>query len=392
MVVAQPPGAIVLGGDYQGLGIVRSLGRRSIDVVVVDDECSISRASRYVSGCYRCGSLREDAQVVDALREIARRRDVHGWVVYPTREETVAALARNRQHLLEHFRIPTPAWSVTRWAWDKRNTYRRAAEIGIPTPRTWLVGGEQDLAGIDGDPPYVIKPAIKERFFYATGVKAWRADSRAELRARFRAAARIVGNDQVLVQELVPGGGEAQLAYCAFFKAGRVLASMVVKRLRQHPVDFGRASTFVRTFEAPELESVSARFLRSIDYYGLVELEYKHDHRDGSTKLLDVNARTWGYHSLAQRAGVDFPYLVYADQIGLSVPVGMRARPGVGWIRLATDIPSAARELVARRLDWRPYARSLRLFDVESVFSHDDPRPGVAELALLPYLALKRGL
>ena len=31
-------GAVVIGGDYQGLGIVRSLGRQGVPVCVVDDE------------------------------------------------------------------------------------------------------------------------------------------------------------------------------------------------------------------------------------------------------------------------------------------------------------------------------------------------------------------
>ena len=44
------------------------------------------------------------------------------------------------------------------------------------------------------------------------------------------------------------------------------------------------------------------RFLRAIDYYGLVEMEYKWDRRDGQYKLLDVNGRTWGYHTLGQAA------------------------------------------------------------------------------------------
>ncbi len=400
-------GAIVIGGDYQGLGIARSLGRRGVSVIVVDDERSISRHSRYVAGSYRFRDLRGDAQTVGALHAVARQQDVEGWVLYATREETVAALSRHRAQLLEHFRVPTPEWSVTRWAWDKRNTYQRAAELGIPTPRTWLASSEEELRRIDADPPYVIKPAIKERFFYATRRKAWRADTREELMGRFRAAARLVGCEEVVVQELVPGDGETQLAYCAFFKDRRARASMAVKRLRQHPVDFGRASTFVRTIDNPDLEQMSVRFLRSIDYYGLVELEYKHDERDGLTKLLDVNARTWGYHSLAQYAGVDFPYLVYADQLGLAgagagasasasaggvVDSAVAARAGVNWIRLTTDLPTAAGELMRRRLDWRSYVRSLRAYDVESVFSSDDPWPGLAELALLPYLAVKRGI
>lgn len=390
--MSSAPGAIVMGGDYQGLGIVRSLGRRGVDVLVLDDERSVSRHSRYARGSYRFPQLRTDEQTVSALLSVAQRHDVRGWVIYPTREETVAALSRHRSELSEHFRIPTPEWSVTRWVWDKRNTYARAAELGIPTPRTWRISSEKELAAIDGNPPYVIKPAIKEDFFYATKRKAWQANDSEELVRRFRAAESIAGREKVLVQELIPGDGDNQIAYCAMFKNGAPLASMVVKRLRQHPADFGRASTFVRTVELPEIEEVSVRFLRSIGYHGLVELEYKHDPRDGATKLLDVNARTWGYHSLGQRAGVDFPYLLYADQTGLPLPDRIEAQPGVSWIRLATDLPTAAMELRRRRLDWRGYLQSLRRFDVESVFAMDDLRPALTELALLPYLAITRGI
>jgi D-aspartate ligase len=387
----QRPGALVVGGDYQGLGIVRSLGRRGIDVVVIDDERSISRFSRYTTAAERVPDLRDEETTVEALLELGRRRRLDGWVVFPTREETVIALARHRDRLGRIFRIPTPPWEVTRWAWDKRNTYCRARELGIPTPRDWRVASQADVDAVDGTPPFAVKPAIKERFIYTTKSKAWRADTREELAARVQEAAALVGTDEVIVQELIPGGGERQVAYCAFFKDGRADASMTVRRLRQHPPEFGRASTFVQTVDLPELEEVSLRFLRSIDYYGLVELEYKHDERDGRYKLLDVNARTWGYHTLAQRAGVDFPYLLYADQVGRPRAGAMRTRPGVSWIRLATDVPTAVLELAGRRLDWRGYMHSLRISEIESVFSRDDPRPGVAELALLPYLSLKRG-
>ncbi len=388
---AATPGAVVIGGDYQGLGIVRSLGRRGVDVLVVDDERSIARHSRFATAAVRVPELRDEQTAVETLLELGERYGLEGWVVFPTREETVAALSRHRERLLERFRIPTPAWDVVKWAWDKRNTYEIAAELGIATPRTWVVGSEQELDAVDGDPPFAVKPAIKERFIYATGDKAWRADTRAELQARFRAAAELVGAGEVIVQELIPGSGETQLAYCAFFRDGRASASMVVRRLRQHPPLFGRASTFVETIEHPELEELSARFLRRIGYYGLVELEYKHDARDGQTKLLDVNARTWGYHSLGQRAGVDFPYLLYADQLSLPASGELRAPPGMFWIRLATDVPTAAVELARGALDWRAYVRSLRVANVESVFSRDDLLPGLAELGLLPYLAVKRG-
>ncbi len=135
-----------------------------------------------------------------------------------------------------------------------------------------------------------------------------------------------------MIQDLIPGDGRQQFAYCAFFKGGRAVGSMVVRRSRQHPPEFGRASTFVETVELPLLEALSERFLRAIDYYGLVELEYKLDPRDGQYKLLDVNGRTWGYHTLGSSAGVDFPYLLFADQVGEAVQP-CRGRAGVSWIR-----------------------------------------------------------
>jgi D-aspartate ligase len=383
-------GALVVGGDYVGLGIVRSLGRNGVPVCIIDDERSIARFSRFATYGERVPDLRDEQRAVETVLEVGCRLGLDGWVLYPTREETVAAFSRNRAMLAQHFRVPTPGWETVRWAWDKRNTYRLADELAIPTPRTWYPQRLEDLDGIDADPPFAIKPGIKEHFFYATKAKAWRADTRAELAERFERAVAVTGPGEIMVQELIPGGGEQQFSYCAFFKDGAGVASMVARRRRQHPPEFGRASTFVETTDLPLLETLSERFLQAIGYYGLVEIEYKLDPRDGRYKLLDVNARAWGYHSLGQRAGVDFPFLLFADQLGAQI-APCRARAGVRWVRLLTDLPTAAYQLAHGQLDWRCYLRSLVGFDVEAVFSLEDPFPAVAEIALIPYLSRKRG-
>jgi D-aspartate ligase len=384
-------GAVVIGGDYQGLGIARSLGRRGVPVCVIDDEISIARASRFVQDTVRVRDLRTEQALLDALALAHGRLGLSGWVLYPTREENVAGIAANREALRRDFRVPTPGLASIRHAWDKREVYGLAERLAIPVPRMWFPRSEEDLAAIEVDDPVVLKPAIKEHFFYATQAKAWRADTAAELLAAFRRATAIMPASEVIVQEMIPGGGEQQYAYCAFFREGGPVASMTVRRRRQHPSDFGRASTFVETISLPELAEPSCRFLAAIDYYGLAELEYKRDPRDGVCKLLDVNARTWGYHSVGGPAGVDFPYLLFRDQIGAPVEEA-HARPGVRWIRLSTDVPNALRDIRAGRLRPGEYLRSLRGVHTEAVFSVSDPLPGLYETALLPYLAVKRGL
>ena len=84
-------GAVVVGGDYQGLGIVRSLGRRGIPVCVIDDEHSIARFSRYATHAVHAASLRDERQTIDIVIDAGRRLGLRGWLLYPTRDETVAA-------------------------------------------------------------------------------------------------------------------------------------------------------------------------------------------------------------------------------------------------------------------------------------------------------------
>lgn len=380
----------MVGGDYQGLGIVRSLGQHGIPVCIVDDERSISRYSRYATHSLRFPSLRESCQTIEAIQEAGRRFGLDGWVLFPTRDETVVAFSHAREELQRTFRVPTPSFSSIQWAWDKRNTNKLAIELEIPTPRTWNPMDLKALDKIDAEPPFVLKPAIKEHFFYKTRAKAWRANSHKELCQLFLLGEQLVGPGEVLVQELIPGDGKQRYAYCAFFKEGQAIASMVVRRRRQHPHELGRASTFVETLENPLLEEYSERFLRAMDYYGLVEIEYLFDARDEQFKLHDVNARTWGYHSLGCAAGVDFPYLLFSDQVGKYVEK-CRGRLGVKWVRLLTDTPSGLLDILTGRLAIRDYLESLRGLWTEAVFSLTDPLPGLAGLILLPYLCYKRG-
>lgn len=388
--LGRPPGAVVIGGDYQGLGIVRSLGRMGVPVCVIDDEHSISRFSRYATHAVRVPDLRQEEPTIETLLRIGRSLNLQGWVLFPTRDEIVAALARHRSTLFEIFRVPVPAWDTVRWMLDKRYTYQLAQQLNIPFPKTWSPITEETLDTIDTPFPLVLKPAIKEHFFYATKAKAWRVNSRAELHLLFRRASQLTGSSEVLIQDLIPGDGRQQFSYCAFFKDGRAIGSMVTRRRRQHPHDFGRASTFVETIDLPALEALSNRFLRSINYYGLVEVEFKLDPRDGQFKLLDINARTWGYHALGSHAGVDFPSLLYRDQ--LSSPVETcRGRPGVSWVRLLTDVPTGLIDVAAGRLRFRDFCQSLRSYHIEAVFNSEDPVPGLVEFALIPYLTMKRG-
>jgi predicted ATP-grasp superfamily ATP-dependent carboligase len=83
--------------------------------------------------------------------------------------------------------------------------------------------------------------------------------------------------------------------------------------------------------------------------------------------------------------------MLFRDQLGQDVTPA-RARTGVRWIRLETDVPNAVRDMWRGSLKARDYLRTLRGVDTEAVFSFRDLRPSLFEVALAPYLAVRRGL
>jgi len=382
-------GALVIGGDHPGLAIARSLGRRGIPVYIIEDQHSVSVFSKYVTKVVRVPDIRDEQKTVDSVLEVGRRFGLKGWVLFPTRDETVAAFSLQRDRLAAFFRVTTPPWDVIRWAWDKNNTWKMAEKIGIPSPRTWNVTSAEELPSLYPYLPLAVKPAVKENFFYATGAKAWRAETPEQLRCLFKRAAREIKVEDIMLQEIIPGDGQRQLSYCAFFRDGRAHSTLLARRMRQHPREFGRAATYVETVELPEIEEIAERFLRAINFYGIVEVEFKQDPRDGKYKLLDVNARAWGFHGLGQAAGVDFPYLLFADQFGESLEP-RRAKAGAGWLRLVTDMPVAASDMLHGYLTLGSYWSSLKNTRTESVFCGKDPLPSLGEFVLLPYLVAKK--
>lgn len=375
---AHGPGAIVLGGNFVGLGVVRSLGRRGIPVWVIDRDrgLSIAQFSRYTSRFIECKEGLSEL----LLRE-AEKHDLNGWVLFPVTDEYVESVARHYELLSSTYRLTTAPLAVTQFALDKRLTYRRGDELGISTPWTLMSDSLKDFEPQDLPYPVILKPAINHHFFPYTNIKALPATTPVELRGQYARMSSYIPGDEILIQEHIPGSGESQFSYCAACNSGRVYASLVAQRRRQYPVEFGNASSFVETIDQPEVEAAGKKFFESIGFDGIGELEFKFDSRDGKYKLLDFNPRTWGWHGLGKAAGIDFVYLLWKQKSGLeNTPIG-RTRHAA-WLREITD-------LVAIASSSDPLAEIKDLFSAVinkrlqlATFDLLDPAPFFAEIAL----------
>lgn len=169
------------------------------------------------------------------------------------------------------------------------------------------------------------------------------------------------------------------------------VAAAVTHRFACCPIDFGYSSTFVETIECAEVETAAVRFLQSLDYSGLVEVEFKFDARTRRYNILDVNIRGWTWIGLGRRAGVDFAYLLWRLAMGETV-TPCKGRPGVAWRHAARDTIAALQETRRRRLAPADYIGSLFRPVEFAVFAFDDPLPGLVDMPLLAARLIARRL
>lgn len=383
-------GVVVTGGDFQGLAVLRTFARKGIPTILLDSEISISIFSRYRERFRRSPKPSDENAYLDFLLNIADKAHLDGWCIFPNNDETVWLLSRHKNELERHYRIPTPGWQVIGKILQKKETYAAAESCGIPIPKIYWHRNLEELLEQPLSFPLVIKPSVRHHFYEKARRKAYLVHNRKELLERHEMVSKIINASEIVVQDFIPGGPQNLYSYCPFFSAGKVVAGIAARRSRQHPMDFGHASTFVELVDRPNLATLAAEFLKFVGYYGIAEVEFMHDTRDDSYKMIEVNPRVWGWHSLAIAAGVDLPYMLYQDLLGEPVTAATPST-GVKWVRMITDIPTVCSEISKGRLTIKEYLRSMTGKKTLAVLAADDPLPAIAEFVLTPYLWAKRG-
>ena len=266
------PGAVVLGSDFKALGVVRSLGRKGIASIVIDNVPRSAWFSRYVVKRMYWNGPMEGEAFLSFLLSIGKEHHLEQWLLFPLQDEVVEFVARNAEMLANIYKLVTQDWNILQWAQDKRRTYRMAEEVGVAYPKTWYPTSEEQLKTMNIVFPVIIKPAVSIRFQHATRLKALPAGDYEELLAQYRLTASIISTDEIMIQESIPGYGTSQFSVATYCKNGNVLLSMTARRTRQYPIDYGLGSSFVESIERPELLEPAKKLLQYMGVSGMVEV------------------------------------------------------------------------------------------------------------------------
>ncbi|MGI8855789.1 MAG: carboxylate--amine ligase [Thermomicrobiales bacterium] len=376
--------AVIFNSHITGLAVARSLGRRGVPVIALDrDPKGYALASKYVTVAALCPNVLADEEgFVRYLLDLGAALD-RPALLYPTNDEWVLAVNHHRERLGRYFIVPFSGPDIVEPVLDKARLYGTARELGIPIPRTWDLTRE-DPALVAAALPYpcIVKPTEQRSFYDVYGDKAWRIESPAE----FRTALDRAAGHPLVAQEIVGQGLTDFYSVCSYIgNDGEAHGVFVGRKLEQYPPDFGTGCLVAAEGPAAIAER-GVQILKAFGYRGISEVEFIYDARDGEHKLLDVNTRVWKWIGLPIAAGVDLPWLAYADETGVP-EIAPPAREGLIW--------TYAKDYIALRLagkgnetaTYLPEEAWAALFAgdtrdaIDAVIDPDDPAPAARMMA-----------
>lgn len=374
-------GVIVIGGHVQGLGITRIYGKNNISVVLMDTTpINLTRHSKY---CNKFIKYDQD-KLLEALLKLSKNDSYKNWLLMPTNDAHVEILSKNKEELCKHFMVSSEYMSVLDFFFNKRKTYKLAKEINIPIPETHMPNSSEELEQLDVKYPCIIKPAVMHTFYSKTKKKVFVCNNKAELVNNYKKALEIIPKEEVIIQDIIPGNSEHQYSACFMFDGEKPLVTLTAKRARQHPPDFGNATTYAETINNDLIVSYAKDILKTVGYKGVCEVEFKFDTRDEKFKFLEVNPRTWKWHSIAEKSESPLLMSLYNYTYGFDNIVSNNQKFAT-FRHLVTDIPTQLK-MKFKRIKYPKTKNNTKY----AVWDKSDLVPAFFELLYLPYLIIKR--
>jgi D-aspartate ligase len=374
---SQTPPAVVIQVSYaNGLGVIRDLTLEGVPVLSLDpDPKALGMYSRLAPGTVCPDPERDEEAFVSFLEELGRRLPQRA-VVFPTHDEFIRPLSRHAERLSPWYAIPFSRWDVMERVHDRRAQMEAAWRCGVDTPKTVFIANGDDLeAAAAAVPcPALLSPvessAYKEARFRGAPLEV---RTPADL---MRIHPTVADLGLLMLQERVAGGDDALFTVGSYLdSSSRPLAVFAGQELRQHPHGSGSCLVGISRWDQ-ELADAGARLLEELRYWGVSQVEFKRDARDGRYRLMEVNARHWKWHSLAAACGVNLSYAAYRDAIGRPF-VAPRQIEGPKWVMATEDVPLGLIEIARGQLDASLWLRSYRGVRVDGVLTPRDPLPGV---------------
>src|SRR5690242_13617285 len=128
------PMAVILGGDVNGLGVARSLGRAGVRVLLLDTDLARPTMRTRHGDKARVPALAGDA-FIESLVALRARFD-RKPVLIPTQEASVTSLSAHRARLASLYAFALPDDALVLALQDKTGFQALAERLGFAVPKS----------------------------------------------------------------------------------------------------------------------------------------------------------------------------------------------------------------------------------------------------------------
>src|SRR6185437_410952 len=287
------PAVVLKSVAHGGLGIVRSLGRLGIPAYTIEaSPWTPAIYSRYNRGVVKLDVETASAeQSLERLHELAERLGTKS-VLIPSTDYAAIFIADHSEKLRRWFLFPEQSPDLLRKLYSKWEMYLLAKQLGIPTAETLLPRTREDVLHFAERTkfPLVLKAIDGTRLSFRCGKKMFIVNHIDELLNLYDSLEDPISPNLIL-QEYIDGEDDSVWMFNGYFnQRSECIAAFTGKKLRQCPAFSGYMCLGV-CLANPVVQDTATRFLRVLNYIGLVDIDFRYDQRDGQYKILDVNPR-----------------------------------------------------------------------------------------------------
>jgi D-aspartate ligase len=366
--------AVILDLSANGVGLIRSLARKGIDVYAFDTEKAYRIGNSRLATCGICPSpLSEEQELLAFLLELGGKFEQKA-VLCTGADDYVVFISKYREQLSAYYVFLLPEHELVEAVLDKYTMYELAIKHNIPCPNTYIIKEqsqfEEALQHIDF--PCILKPTLGHEFRKKINKKAIVLYNERELREGYEAYRQ---HGTLILQEIIPGDNQCFYKVATIYDDNmNLLALFSLQKNHQFPAEFGTGAHIVSK-TLPDLIDMTLPFFEELKLKGIGMVEWKKDPRDGIHKFIEINPRFWLTHSLTGASGVDFAYLYYLYVTNQQPTPQLEQIDDVKWIYLVRYYLTFRSKKKQGEMTWKDFFAGLRGKKEFALFAWDDFMP-----------------
>ena len=301
--------ALVVHSRRTGLSIIRSLGKKGVEIYTADTYKAEGFYSKYTKKSVVLPELIAVGNNVLLMTfiDLALEIDPENTkpFLFTGSDDYLMFFVKNWKSLSLYYRASFETDLKTlRSCLEKKEMYKTAEMANVPIPQTYSCPVNSVAINTY---PVIIKPSLKKTDKVDVVKQAFRIE-KAYDPIELNKYIGMLDSLKVpyVVQEYIEGGDDSLYTAGIYSHKGILIAAGTGRKLRQYPPGLGECSLGELVVE-PKLIEHASNLVKKAGITGICQVEFKK--KNNIYYLMEINPRPWSWISLMDYAGLNLPFI-----------------------------------------------------------------------------------